>query len=201
MPRALVLTVLLLPLLLAGCYLTKHTVIPPQKAEEIPGLEGRYKVDGHGMTASEVQIVAVPGSYVYQVRDPNAACLTDLNASCGDGRLLSLHGYAAGKNRWVVEVWDLVQRDDPGVLLFIAFDGKHVDVLDPHDAFKLPESQAAGPELNTATPEQEKFAKSRGVTLPDQVTELTGPAAAVLAFLLAQESLKFGEHRLLIREH
>jgi hypothetical protein len=199
MPRIRVL-VLLLPLLLAGCYLTKETVIPPQRAEAIPGIEGVYKVDGHGMTAAEVEIVAVPGSFVYQIRDPNAACLSDLNASCEDGRMLSMHGYAAGKNRWVVEIWDLVQRDDPGVLLFIAFDGKHVDVLEPHDAFKLPESQAAGPQPSAATPAQESFAKSRGVTLPKQTMELTGPAAAVLAFLEAQSSLKFTAHRLLIRE-
>ena len=191
--------VLLLPLLLAGCYLTKATVIPPEKAEAIPGIEGVYKVDKKLMTPVEVEIVAVPGSYVYQLRDPNAACLSDLNASCEEGRLLSMHGYAIAKHRYVVEIWDLVEREETGTLLFIAFDGKNIAVLEPEDAYALPESQAAMPELSSFTAEQESFAKSRDLELPPEATELTGPPAAVLAFLEAQKSLKFKEHRLLVR--
>jgi len=192
--------VLLLPLLLAGCYFTKSTVIQPQRAEEIPGIEGIYRVDRHEATPIEVQIVAVPGSYVYQLRDPNAACLADLNADCQDGRLLSMHGFSVGKGRWVVEIWDLVQRDDPGALLFIAFDGKNIAVLEPEHALSLPEAAAAVPVDSAATDAQQKFAKSRGVALPAQITELAGPPDAVLAFLEAQGKGRFKEHRLLVRQ-
>jgi hypothetical protein len=195
------LVVLVLPLLLAGCYLTKHTVIPPEKAEAIPGIEGVYKVDRKLMKPVEVEIVAVPGSYVYQLRDPNAACLADLNDSCEQGRLLSMHGYAVGKNRYLVEIWDLVEREETGTLLFIAFDGKNIAVLEPEDAYSLPESQAAMPELSSFTAEQENFAKTRDLELSPEATELTGPPAAVLAFLEAHSKLKFKEHRLLVREH
>lgn len=190
---------LLLPLL-AGCYLTKNTVIPPEKAEAIPGLEGLYKVDRHMAKPVEVEIVAVPGSYVYQVRDPDAACLTDLNDSCAEGRLLSMHGYAVGEGHWLVEIWDLVERDEPGVLLLIAFNGKNLYVLEPKDAFAQPTSEAAGPELSSFTPEQEQFAKAHGLELPPQATELTGDAAAVMAFLEANARLRFTEHPLLVRQ-
>ena len=108
------LLVLVLPLLLAGCYLTKHTVIPPEKAEAIPGIEGLYKVDKHLMSTAQVQIVAVPGSYVYQLRDPDAACLSDLNQSCDQGRLLSMHGYAVGDayaEGRLPEILDYCRRD------------------------------------------------------------------------------------------
>lgn len=191
---------LLLPLLLGGCYLTKHTVIPPEKAEAIPGIEGLYKVDKHLMSTAQVQIVAVPGSYVYQLRDPDAACLSDLNQSCDQGRLLSMHGYAVGKNRYLVEIWDLVEREETGTFLFIAFDGKNIAVLEPENAYSLPESQAAMPELSSFTAEQENFAKTRDLELPPEATELTGPPSAVLAFLEANAKLKFKEHRLLVRE-
>jgi hypothetical protein len=191
---------LLLPLLLAGCYLTKESVITTEQAEAIPGIEGIYRIERGEMKPAEVQIVAIPGSNVYQVRDPNAACLADLDTTCAQGKLLTMHGVSLGKDRYLVEVWDLGDLDWTGTFLFIAFDGKTLSILEPLDAHSLPESAAAMPELSSFTGEQEEFAKSRGLKLPPQATALTGPADAVLAFLKANATLKFKEHRLLVRE-
>jgi hypothetical protein len=139
---------------LSACYVTTGNIIPPERAEALPGLEGNWTtVEGE---ATDVATIAqVSGTNDYQMTS---------TAPDAEGQVLLMRGFKLAGDTYAAQVWDQGAPEEGTILVFLVFQGETIAIV-------------------ATTDDTQAMAAAHGVTLGQDNIELTGDPAAILAFL------------------
>ena len=147
---------------LGACYITGSSVIPPERGEAIPGLEGNWLVADDSST-DVLTIAARPGTNDYDLTS---------NAPDAQNEKLTARGFQIAGDVYVIQMWNEAALDEGVVLVFATLEG---------DSFSL---------LAVAS-DQRALASQAGVTLAEDNVTLDGDAGQMLAFLDLHQSAEF----------
>jgi hypothetical protein len=139
---------------LSACYVTTGDVIPAQRAEALPGLEGSWTpVEGD---ATDVATIAqVPGTNDYAMTS---------TAPDAEGQVLLMRGFKLAGDTYAAQVWDQAAPEEGTILVFLVVQGENIAIV-------------------ASTDDTQAMAASHGVTLGEDNIEVTGEPSAILAFL------------------
>jgi len=139
---------------LAACYVTAGSVIPPEKAQPVPGLEGQWQA-ADGSQTDVITITAISGTNDYEMVS---------NSPDAQGEVLLVRGFPLAGDVWVTQMWNEAAPEDGAIITFLSVTGDTISIL-------------------TTTSDQQALASTAGVTLMEDNVEIQGDAMAILAFL------------------
>lgn len=151
---------------LSACYLTNEVVIPPEKAETVPGLEGNWKAaDGSDGDSEIVTIAKKPGSNDYAMTS---------SAPDAQGQALTLRGFKLTDTVYAAQMWDDAAVEEGAVVVFVTVDDSGVAAV-------LPTGDPNG------------YASEAGITLASdgQAVIAEGDPAGVLKFIELHQTAEF----------
>lgn len=149
---------------LGACYITGASVIPPERAQAIPGIEGNWLPADNSSTDLLI-ITARPGSNDYDLTS---------NAPDAQNEKLTARGFQVAGNVYVVQMWNEAALDEGVVLVFISVDGDTVGMLG-------------------VTGDAKALASQAGVVLAEDNVTLDGEPAKMLGFIDLHQSVQFSE--------
>jgi hypothetical protein len=139
---------------LSACYVTTASVIPPERGEAVPGIEGNWTpIEGEATDVATISQVS--GSNDYQMTS---------SAPDAEGQVLLLRAFKLAGDTYVAQVWDQAAPDEGTILVFLVFQGETIAIV-------------------ASTDDTQAMAAQHGVTLGQDNIEVTGDPAAILAFL------------------
>lgn len=147
---------------LGGCYITGSSVIPPERAQAIPGIEGNW-LPADDSSTDVLSIAAKSGSNDYELTS---------NAPDAQNEKLTARGFQIAGNVYVVQMWNEVAIEEGVVLVFLSVDGDTVSLLG-------------------VTSDQKALASQAGVTLAEDNVTLDGDSSALLSFVDLHQSAQF----------
>ena len=108
---------------LGACYQTHSVVIPPERAQAIPGAEGNW-VAADGSAPDVLTVAAKPGTNDY---------LVSSNSPDAQGEILTARGYPLQDGVYAVQVVNESALDEGVLLVFLRIDGDTLAVVTPGD--------------------------------------------------------------------
>lgn len=148
---------------LAGCYGVKSEVISADRAEVVPGLEGRYQ-SADGESTDVVAISAVAGSNDYLM-------ISEGEASTPEDAV-TLRAYKLNDRLYVVQMWNPLLPEEGIIVAFMAIDDSGISLA-------VPTNGGAA------------LAAKYGVTLSEDGVAVDGAPDAVTAFIAAHKDEPF----------
>ena len=146
---------------LSACYVTAESVIPAERAEKVPGLEGSWQA-ADGSQGDVITIVATSG---------NDYSMTS-NAPDAQGEVLLLRGFKLVNDVWVTQMWNEAAPDEGTIIAFVTVQNGTISLL-------------------TTISDQQAMAQQAGVTLGEDNIEVTGGPMQILAFLELHNDAQF----------
>lgn len=147
---------------LGACYITGASVIPAERAEAIPGIEGAW-LPADNSTTDTLNVAQKPGSKDYALTS---------SAPDAQGQTLTARGYLLAGSTYVVQMWDEASLQDGVVLVFLTIDGDDISILG-------------------VTSDQQALASQAGVTLAEDNVTLDGDAGLLLNFIELHKNAQF----------
>lgn len=139
---------------LAACYVTAGSVIPPEKAQAVPGLEGQWQA-ADGSQTDVITITKLGSGNDYEMTS---------NSPDAENEVLLVRGFQLVGDVWVTQMWNEASPEDGAIITFLSVSGDTISIL-------------------TTTSDQQALAADAGVTLMEDNVEVQGDAMAILAFL------------------
>jgi len=149
---------------LGACYITGASVIPPERAQAIPGIEGNW-LPADDSSTDVLTITARAGSNDYDLTS---------NAPDAQNERLTARGFQVAGNVYVVQMWNEAALDEGVVLVFISVDGDTIGLLG-------------------VTSDPKAMASQAGVTLAEDNVTLDGEPAKMLGFIDLHQTAQFTE--------
>lgn len=149
---------------LGACYITGTSVIPPERAQAIPGIEGNW-LPADDSSTDVLTIAQKPGSNDYALTS---------NAPDAQNETLTARGFQLAGNVYAIQMWNEAAIEEGVVLVFVSIDGDTVS-------------------LYGVTSDPKALASQSGVTLAEDNVTVDGEPAALLAFVEAHASAQLSE--------
>jgi hypothetical protein len=149
---------------LGACYITGAGVIPPERAQAIPGIEGNW-LPADNSSTDLLTISARPGSNDYDLTS---------NAQDAQNEKLTARGFQVAGNVYIVQMWNEAALDEGVVLVFVSVDGDTIGLLG-------------------VTSDAQALASQAGVVLAEDNVTLDGEPAKMLGFVDLHQTAQFTE--------